>query len=93
MPYKKKAIPGTGQLKRKISELPKNARRLKDKTEFRNDVLESQKRVHYKNESGRLQGAKKTAWIRCQNKIKTERATEAGKTIIKRRPIASYLFF
>ena len=60
MPYKKKqAIPGTGQFNKVISELPGKREKLKAQVEFRNGILESQKRVNYQNEFDRLQGAKK----------------------------------
>ena len=59
MPYKKKAIPGTGQFNTLISELPEKREKIKAQVEFRHDILESQKRVNYKNDSDRLQGAKK----------------------------------
>ena len=59
MPYKKKqAIPGNGQFNKSISELPEKREKIKAQVEFRNDILESQKRVNYKNELDRLQGAK-----------------------------------
>ena len=59
MPYKKKqAIPGTVQFNKSIAELPEK-RKNKAQIEFRNDILESQKRVNYKNEFDRLQGGKK----------------------------------
>ena len=58
--YKKKqAIPGTGQFNQLISELPEIREKIKAQVGFRNDILESQKRVNYKNEFDRPQGAKK----------------------------------
>ena len=60
MPYKKKqAIPGTGQFNKLIFELPEKREKIKAQVEFRNNILESQKRINYKNEFDRLQGAKK----------------------------------
>ena len=59
MSYKKKAIPGTGQFNKLISELPEKREKIKAQVEFRIDILESQKRVNYKNEFDRLQGAKR----------------------------------
>ena len=57
MPYKKKqAIQGTVQFNKLIAELPEKN---KAQIEFRNNILESQKRISYKNEFDRLQGAKK----------------------------------
>ena len=60
MPYKKKqANPGTVKFHKLIAELPEKREKIKAQIEFRNDVIESQKRVNYKNEFDRLQGAKK----------------------------------
>ena len=54
MPYKKKAIPGTGQFNKLISELPEKREKIKAQVEFRHDLVESQKRVNYNNEFDRL---------------------------------------
>ena len=58
MPYKKKANPGTVQFNKLIAELPEQREKVKAQVQFRHDLLESQKRVNYKNGSDRLQGAK-----------------------------------
>ena len=50
MPYKKKAIPGTVQLNKLIAELPEKQENIKAQVQFRHDLLESQKRINYKNE-------------------------------------------
>ena len=59
MPYKKKANPGTVQLNELIAELPEKRENIKAQVQFRHGLLESQKRVNYKNEFDRLQCAKK----------------------------------
>ena len=60
MPYKKKQTnPGTVQFNKLIAELPEQREKVKAQVQFRPDLLESQKRVNYKNEFDRLQGAKK----------------------------------
>ena len=59
MPYKKQAIPGTVQFNKLIAELPEKRKKIKAQIGFRNDILESQKRVNYKNGFDRLQGGKK----------------------------------
>ena len=59
MPNKKKVTPGTVLYNKLIAELPERKEKIKAQIEFRNDILESQKRVNYKNEFDRLQGAKK----------------------------------
>ena len=54
MPYKKKqTIPGTDQYNKLISELPEKRDKIKTQVQFRHDLLESQKRVNYKNEFDR----------------------------------------
>ena len=59
MPYKKKqAIPGTVQFNKLFAELPEKRENIKAQIGFRNNILESQKRVNYKNEFDRLQGVK-----------------------------------
>ena len=59
MSYKKKqTIPGNGQFNKLISELPEKRKKIKSQVEFRNNILESQKKVNYNNEFDRLQGAK-----------------------------------
>ena len=60
MPYKKKqAVPGTVQFIKLFAELPEKREKIKAQIGFRNNILEPQKRINYKNELGRLQGAKK----------------------------------
>ena len=59
MPYKKKANPGTVQFNKLTAELLEQREKVKAQVQFRHDLLEPQKRVNYKNESDRLQGAKK----------------------------------
>ena len=56
---KKQATPGTAQFNQLIAELPEKREKIKAQIEFRHERLESQKRVNYKNEFDRLQGAKK----------------------------------
>ena len=63
MANKKKANPGTVQYNKLIAELPEKREKIKAQIEFRNDILESQKRVNYKNEFDRLQGAKKISGL------------------------------
>ena len=58
MSYKKKqAIPGSIQLNNLIAELLEKRENIKTQIELRNDILESQKIMNYKNEFDRLQGA------------------------------------
>ena len=59
MPNKKKVTPGSVQYNKLIAELPEKREKIKAQVQFRHDLLESQKRINYKNEFDRLQGAKK----------------------------------
>ena len=60
MPYKKKQpIPGSIQFNELIAELPEKREKIKAQIEFRNSIIESQKRINYKNDFDRLQGAEK----------------------------------
>ena len=60
---KKQATPGTVQYNKLIAELPEKRKKVKSQIEFRNNILESQKRINYKNEFDRLQGGKKIAGL------------------------------
>ena len=60
---KKQATPGTVQYNKLIAELPEKREKIKAQIEFRNNVIESQKRVNYKNEFDRLQGAKRISGL------------------------------
>ena len=64
MPYKKKQpLPGSVRFNKLIAELPEKREKIKAQVEFRNNIIESQKRVNYKNELDRLQGAKKKSVV------------------------------
>ena len=93
MPYKKKANPGTVQFNKLIDELPEQREKVKAHIQFRHDLLESQKRVNYKNEFDRLQGAKRLPGLDANAKHNNEIITEESKAIIKCDTISSYLFF
>ena len=61
MPYKnnKGFMPKGYEMNNKlIDEMKKKRANIVSSVEFRNDILESQKRVNYMNEFDRLQGAK-----------------------------------
>ena len=60
---RKQANPGTVQFNKLIAELPEKREKIKAQIEFRNNILESQKRINYKNEFDRLQGAKKISGL------------------------------
>ena len=86
MPYKKKANPGTVQYNKLIAELPEKKEKIKAQIEFRNDILESQKRVNYKNEFDRLQGAKKIIGLDPQVKSRMKELQKKAKQSLNGTP-------
>ena len=71
MPCKKKqAITGTVQFNKLIAELPEKRVKIKAQIGFRNHISESQKRVNYKNEFDRLQGAEKPPGLDANTKTR-----------------------
>ena len=93
MPYKKKANPGTVQFNKLIAELPEQREKVKAQVQFRHDLLESQKRVNYKNEFDRLQGAKKLPGLDANTKTRMKELQKKAKTITERRTISPYVFY
>ena len=69
---KKQATPGTVQFNKLISGLPENREKIKAQIEFRHELIESQKRINYKNEFDRLQGAKKIIGLDPQVKTRMQ---------------------
>ena len=59
MANKKKLHLASTQANNLIAELPKRGKKIKAQVQFRNEILESQKRVNYKNEFDILQGSKR----------------------------------
>ena len=87
MPYKKKQpIPGSVQFKRLIAELPEKREKIKAQIEFRNDVIESQKRVNYKNEFDRLQGAKKLSGLDANAKTRMKELQNKARQSLNGTP-------
>ena len=76
---KKQATPGTVQYNKLIAELPEKREKIKAQIEFRNDVIESQKRVNYKNEFDRLQGSKKIIGLDPQVKTRMKELQKKAK--------------
>ena len=87
MPYKKKqAIPGTVQFNLLIAELPEKREKIKGQIEFRHDLLESQRRINYKNEFDRLQGAKKLSGLDAYKKPRVQELQKKTKQSLKGEP-------
>ena len=73
MPYKKKQpIPGSVQFNKLIAELPEKREKIKAQIGFRNNIIESQKRISYKNEFDRLQGANKISGLDANAKTRVK---------------------
>ena len=85
MPYKKKANPGTVQFDKLIAELPEKEK-IKAQVQLRHDLLESQKRVNYKNELDRLQGAKRLPGLDANTKTRMKELHKQAKQSLKGEP-------
>ena len=83
---KKQATPGTVQYNKLIAELPEKREKIKAQIEFRNDILESQKRVNYKNEFDRLQGAKKISGLDANAKTRMKELQKKAKQSLNGTP-------
>jgi len=83
---KKQATPGTVQYNKLIAELPEKREKIKAQIEFRNDILESQKRVNYKNEFDRLQGAKKISGLDANAKTRMKELQKKAKQSLNGSP-------
>ena len=83
---KKQATPGTVQYNKLIAELPEKREKIKAQIEFRNNVIESQKRVNYKNEFDRLQGAKRISGLDPQVKSRMKELQKKAKQSLNGTP-------
>ena len=86
MTYKKKAIPGTGQFNKPISELPEKQETIKAQVQFRHDLSESQKRINCQNEFDRLQGAKKLPGLNANTKSRIQELLKTARQPLKGEP-------
>ena len=83
---KKQANPGTVQFNKLISELPEKREKIKAQIEFRHELLESQKRVNYKNEPDRLQGAKRISGLDVNAKTRMKELQNKARQSLKGEP-------
>ena len=83
---KKQANPGTVQFNKLIAELTEKREKIKAQIEFRNDILESQKRVNYKNEFDRLQGAIKISGLDANAKTRMKELQKKAKQSLNSEP-------
>ena len=86
MPYKKKTNPGTVQFNKLIAELPEKREKIKAQIEFRNNIIEPQKRINYKNEFDRLQGAKKIGGLDANAKTRMTEVQNKAKQLLNGTP-------
>ena len=86
MPNKKKVTPGTVLCNKLIAELPEKREKIKAQIEFRNNILESQKRINYKNEFDRLQGAKKISGLDVNAKTRMKELQNKAKQSLNGTP-------
>ena len=87
MPYQKKqAIPGTVQFNKLIAELLEKRENIKAQVQFTHDLLESQKRVNYKNEFDRLQGAKRLPGLDANTKTRMKELQKKAKISLNGTP-------
>ena len=86
MANEKKVIPGTVQYDKLIAELPAKREKIKAQIEFRHELLESQKRVNYKNEFDRLQGAKKLPGLDAKTKSRMQELQKKAKQSLNGEP-------
>ena len=86
MPYKKKATPGIVQFNKLIAELPEKREKIKAQIGFRHDLLESQKRINYKNEFDRLQGVKKLPGLDANTKSRMKELQKKARQSLNGEP-------
>ena len=83
---RKQATPGTVQYNKLIAELPEKREKIKAQVQFRHDLLESQKRINYKNEFDRLQGAKKIIGLDPQVKSRMQELQKKARQSLNGAP-------
>ena len=83
---KKQSTPGTVQFNKLIAELPEKREKIKAQIEFRHDLLETQKRVNYKNEFDRLQGAKTLPGLDTKTKSRMQELQKKARQSLNGEP-------
>ena len=66
-----------------MSDMKKKRAAIVSSVQFRNDVLESQKRVNYQNEFDRLQGSKKLSGLNPNVKSRMQELQKKAKQSLK----------
>ena len=83
---KKKAIPSTVQFIKLAAEILEKREEIKAQIEFRNDILEPQKIISYKNEFDRLQGAKKLQGLDANAKTRMQELQKKARQSLNGSP-------
>ena len=86
MAIKKKLNPTSIQTNELIAELPEKQEKIKAQVQFRHDILQPQKRINYKNESDRLQGAKRLPGLDANAKPRMKELQKKAKQPLKGKP-------
>ena len=86
MANKKKVTPGTVQYNKLVAELPEKREKIKAQIEFRHELIESQKRINYKNEFDRLQGAKKIIGLDANAKSRMQELQKKARQSLTGEP-------
>ena len=86
MANKKKLQLGSINANKFIAELPEKREKIQAQVQFRHDLLESQKRINYKNEFDRLQGAKKLVGLDANAKSRMQELQKKAKQSLKGEP-------
>ena len=85
MALKKKLNPISIQTNKSIAELPEK-RKIRAQAGFRHDILESQRRVNYKNEFDRLQGAKRLPGLDANAKTRMQKLQKKARQSLNGSP-------
>ena len=69
-----------------MDEMKKKRANIVSSVQFRNDILESQKRINYQNEFDRLQGAKKLSALNPHIKSRMQELQKKARQSLKGEP-------
>ena len=83
---KKKLNPISIQTNKSIAELHGKRQEIRAQVEFRRGLLEPQERINYKNESDRLQGAKKLPGLDANTKSRMQELQKKARQSLKGEP-------
>ena len=76
----------TAQYNKLVAEIPEKREKIKAQIEFRHELIESQKRINYKNEFDRLQGAKKIIGLDPQVKSRMQELQKKARQSLNGEP-------